>query len=378
MKFTIDRQKFLKLLTQVGVAIEPKSPYPVYLTYSLTLDDEGLTVMGTNGSLIIKAFTPYKKGETLIITDYDQGKALVQAKYLLEIAKKLESQTISLEVIDNVIVDVSDSSSKFRLKGMDPSSYPSFDLSLSGQNITLEANTFKNIISQTAFAAANGTVSGVTKQYLYGLNIACNGHTLSFMAADNTRIAKKTIEIAEDCNFSVILPVKAVNEISKMIDGGDITISILEKAVIFSYQDVVLYTRLISGEYELNKRSWNITPKYVLQAPTETLISAIQKATLLAVDTENLVMLVVSDKECRFSSSSSQVGSADITIDNYRYKGDYFEIYINSQLVIDALRACQGEEAVLTFASENSIFKIENPKDPNLTLLTIPAIPNFN
>ena len=118
MKFTIDRNKFLKMLNTVSIAIEQKSPSPIYLNYKLDLDEKGLTVISTNGNLTIQTFLPYQDGDNIYISDYEEGVTLIQAKFLLEIVKRLESDTVTVDIIDEVIVDISDNYSKFRLNAL--------------------------------------------------------------------------------------------------------------------------------------------------------------------------------------------------------------------------------------------------------------------
>lgn len=370
MKFTIDRNKFLKMLNTVSIAIEQKSPSPIYLNYKLDLDEKGLTVISTNGNLTIQTFLPYQDGDNIYISDYEEGVTLIQAKFLLEIVKRLESDTVTVDIIDEVIVDISDNYSKFRLNALKAEDYPQVDFELKGQIVEMEGETFKNIINQTSFAAATKENA---RQTLLGINMTSHGNEIDFTAADNSRLARKTYHSDKEYDFSVTVPSKTITEVAKLIDGGKITLSIEENKIIFSYGDTKIYSRLIEGKYEFTKKYGNIAPNYVLQAKSDLLISAIQKATLFAIEKINVVTLAVSEDECHLSSSTVQVGSADISLSEYRYKGNYFEIHFNSSFVLDAIKACQSEDVVLTFAGEAGLFKVSNPNDEDLLLLVTPV-----
>ena len=55
MKFTIDRSKFLKLLSTVNVAIGQKSPTPAFLNFKLEINESGLVVTGSDNDITIQS-----------------------------------------------------------------------------------------------------------------------------------------------------------------------------------------------------------------------------------------------------------------------------------------------------------------------------------
>jgi DNA polymerase-3 subunit beta len=85
MKFTVNRVSFLKQLNTVNVAIGPKSPTPAFLNFKLEMNDDGLTVLGSDNEITIKNFLPVSKDDKTFIENYTEGSTLISAKYLLEI-----------------------------------------------------------------------------------------------------------------------------------------------------------------------------------------------------------------------------------------------------------------------------------------------------
>ena len=85
MKFTIDRPRFLKVLSIVNVAIGQKSPTPAFLNFKLEINEDGLTIVGSDNDITIESSLPFVKEDKVIISDYTHGSTLISAKYLLEI-----------------------------------------------------------------------------------------------------------------------------------------------------------------------------------------------------------------------------------------------------------------------------------------------------
>ena len=154
MKFTIERVSFLKLLSTVNVAIGQKSPTPAFLNFKLEINDNGLVVTGSDNDITIQSVLPFMKEDKEIISNYTEGSTLISAKYLIEIIRRLDSQLVTLEIIDDVIVQISDNKSHFQLNAMRSEEYPDLDLSVIGEKVSIKTEDFKKIISQTAFAAS--------------------------------------------------------------------------------------------------------------------------------------------------------------------------------------------------------------------------------
>ena len=112
---------------------------------------------------------------------------------------------------------------------------------------------------------------------------------------------------------------------------------------------------------------------YILQVNSSNFISAMERVSLLAIERENIVKLTVSSEGCSISSKSEQIGSADEVIENYRYSGDRFEISFNVNYLIDAIKAAQSEDVVLSFVGEMSAFRVTSPVDNSIVQIVTPV-----
>ena len=84
MRFTINKEKFLKALNAASHGVAVKSPNPVLSNVKLDLNEKGLEITGSNAELAIRVTIPYMEGETEIIRNASMGKTLVNARNLRE------------------------------------------------------------------------------------------------------------------------------------------------------------------------------------------------------------------------------------------------------------------------------------------------------
>ncbi len=369
MKITIDRLRLLKVLNIVGIAIGQKSPTPAYLNYKFEMNDESLSITGSNNDLTIVSIIPIKEDDKYIISSYEKGATLISSKFLLEIIRKLEGSYVTIEIIDSVLCKISDEKSDFKLNSMRVEDYPDLDLEISGDTVTFNSNDFKKIVSQTAFAASTKEVRPV----LTAINVKANDCSMEFVATDSFRLSKKIYQTNEPHNFEANIPTKTMVEVAKLVEDGDVSMTISERKIVFTYQNTKIYSRLVNGDFPKTSRMIPDSYPYVLQISSEKFISAISRVSLLAIERENIVKLSLTENEIEISSKSDQIGSANEKINDFRYAGNRFDISFNVNYVTDAIKACQCDDVILSFAGEMSAFRVTSPNSNDIVQIVTPV-----
>lgn len=369
MKITINRLRLLKTLNIVNVAIGQKSPTPAFLNFKFIMDDEKLTITGSNSELTICSSISIKEGENLNITSFEKGATLITSKFLLEIVRRLDSEFVTIEIIDEVIAKISDEKSDFKLNSMRIEDYPDLDLSIEGNSVVFKSEEFKKIISQTAFAASNKEIRPI----LTAINMKVSEKQMEFVATDSFRLSKKIVKTDSNQEFEANIPVKTLTEVSKMVENSDVIVTVSNRKAVFQFEDTTLYSRLINGDFPKTSRMIPEIYPFVLQVGSEAFISAISRVSLLAIERENIVKLSITENELEVSSKSDQIGSANEKISTFRYSGKRFDISFNVNYVIDAIKAAQSDDVILSFAGEMSAFKITSPNDTSIVQIVTPV-----
>lgn len=371
MRFTIKREELLKALTIASRAIASKAANVAFLNFKLDLDEKGLFITSSNSDLTIKTFVPFKNKDEEIIRNYKEGSTLINAKILTEIARKMDSTDITIDVVDSTIAMISDNRSRYKLNCMRAEEYPDIDLEPTGTRLTLSKEDFNALVSQTAFAASTKE----QRPTLTAMNLEANGGALVATATDSARMAKKTIEVDENLRFVANVPAKLMVEVSHLIeDEKEVDIAFSDKKALFSVSRTVIATRLVAGEYPNTK---SIVPKitnYRLEVNSADLIKAIDRVNILSIDRENVVDLSLSEENgVEISAKSAQVGSAVEKLDLFKFEGNNLRISFNSEFVSSAIRALGCEDVVFEFVAEMKPFVIKNSNDSSVIQIVTPV-----
>lgn len=370
MRLKIERETFLKGLNVASKAIGSKSPLPVMSQLKLSLDEKGLDLLGSNNEIAIKTTIPFMIEGKEIITDYEFGGALLNSKIVTEIVRRMEGSEIMLEVVDDTIVEIGDGKSSFKLNAMRVEEYPELDMDADGVVIHLPSKTFVKMVEQTAFAASTKE----QRPILTALNLEALESTIIATATDSARLARKEIPIDKIVKINANIPARVVIDVAHLIEKEtDLLISISDKKALISFENTIITSRLIGGEYP---NTHNIIPKtfnYFLEVNSKEIIAAMERVSLLSIERENVVKLTMSEEAIEVSSKSAQVGSASERINTFSYTGDPFEVSFNSEYVMAAIRAAQCDDITIAFLGEMKPFVVKNAKDDSQVQLVTPV-----
>ena len=370
MKFTIKREEFLKGLNIAARAISSKNSKAVLENFKIDLNDRGLFITGSDENISIKTQVPYKLNDEDIIRNYKEGSILIKAKLLVEITRKMDSDEITLDVVDSTIATISNNRSEYRLNCVKVDEYPDLDLEASGTQLNLSRADFGILVNQTTFAASLKE----QRPILTALNLEASGGVLTATATDSARMARKTLNIPLNIEFVANVPAKMMNEIDHLLEGRDsVDIAFSDKKALFTIGTTVVATRLIAGDYPNTK---NIVPKitnYSLEVNANDLMKAIDRANILSIDRENIVDLSMSEDGVEISAKSSQVGSAVERIDVFKYVGQNLHVSFNSGFVIEAVKALGSADVTFAFVGEMKPFIIENASDDSVVQVVTPV-----
>ena len=371
MRFIIRRDEFLKALLIAGRAVNSKnSAVPVLANLKLDLSDLGLSITGSNYELTIQTTIPFMVNDQEIIRNVQEGTTLVNAKIITDMARKIDAEEISFEVVDSTIAVITAGKIKYNLNCIKANEYPDVDLEPNGIQISLTKTEFSSLVSQTAFAASLKE----QRPILTAINLEASDGVLTATTTDSARLARKQITISTDLQFSANVPAKMMVEIDHLLEGADsLKVALSDKKALFSFENTVVATRLIAGEYPNTK---NIVPRitnYSLEVNAADFLKAIDRVNILSIDRENVVDLNLDEDLVEISAKSTQVGSASERIETFKFEGNNLQISFNSEFVSSAIRALGSEDVTFLFVGEMKPFVIKNASDESAIQIVTPV-----
>lgn len=368
MYFKINKIKLLNALNIVSRAISNYSPLPAFSGIKFDVTENNICLMGSDSDISIKTFLQKDEDESFEIIS--KGSIVIEAKYILDIIRKIDSDTIEIEVTDGCNTKISGGNSEFNIIGMYANEYPIIDFDKCENNFKIKSDILKSIISQTIFATSDKDVRPVLK----GLNLVCNDNELVATGTDSYRLAQKKIKVENDLNFNITIPAKSLNEVLKSLDTQDeIDISLSEKKIQFIFDHTIIQTRLIDGKFPETGRLIPTDFKYELKLNIKDALGSIDRVSFIKNDGISIITFSLSDSECVLSSKSQEIGSAEEKLTSAEFSGNSLDISFNGKYVFEAIKAINTENIVFKFSGEMSAFIIQGVNDDSVIQLVLPV-----
>ena len=368
MNFSISKNAFAYAAGIVDHAISPTCPQPSLRGMKITARDNSLLLTGSNSDISIAKVVKADDDNQLVIVE--EGTILIESRYLLDIVKKLDSEIITIEVIDGSLTRFSGERAVYKINGMNVIDYPAIEFSKPADSIVMKTGMLKDMIDQTAFA----TAIKETRPVLTGVNFKLNDHVLSCTGTDSFRLAKKTVPFNTDGSFNVTIPAKTLNDVkSTMITDTDedIEIALNDKKAQFCIENMVLQTRLLDGSFPDTDRLIPETFNYVMSISRTELIRAIDRTTFIRSDNMSINRLQCSSEEVVLTSKSQEIGESREILPAV-FTGDDLDISFSGNYVIEAARALKGDNITLNFSGDMRPFILKDEGDESVIQLVLP------
>lgn len=375
MKLLIQRSHLVQAIQNVHKAVSSKSTIPVLSGIKMAADKDGVRLTATDLEIGIETFIPTHIEDEPIMDVIEPGAIVLSARYFADIVKKLPTQQVEIEVKQNYLTIIRAGKSEYNLHGLDHEEFPRLP-QVNDQNVfTIQADIFKDMIRQVAFSVSTEEIRPMLTGVLFSLK---NGQ-LKFVATDSHRLATReaTVEAAPTLELSnVIVPGKSLNELARLLPDNDslIDVVVAENQVLVKMNRTQFYTRLVDGQYPDISRIIPTTFKSGITVNTKELYNAVERAQLIAKDSDNnLVRFTIKADQLQITSNSPDVGKVSEVIDGIKMTGDELLIAFNAKYVMDALRVLDSEELVIEFTGSMSPFLMKQPDNPRYLYLVVPV-----
>jgi DNA polymerase-3 subunit beta len=329
-------------LSVVSRAVSTRSTLPVLANVLLKTEDAGLKLTATNLEIGITYWVPGK-------IDSD-GSTTVPAKLLTDYVNALQGgERVDLELLPGETLHLTAGRYESHLKGIDADEFPAIQTAGERPTTRISQKVLRQALEETAFAAA----SDEARPILTGVLARFEGDSVTLAAADNYRIAVKTIPILDAVpETSVVIPARALNELVRILSDVDDPIEIVlaqaRNQILFHLEGIDLVSRLIDGQFPNYQQvlPQSHTTRAVLDR--EELLRAVRPAALIAHESANIVKLQISSNgEAGITVSANaevgdHVGQVEAAVE-----GDGTTIAFNARYLADVLTNVDAEQFAL-------------------------------
>lgn len=372
MYFNINKKDLLEKLNIAAKAISNTTPLPALSGIKFEINKDYINLISSDSNISI--LCTFKNEESHKVFDVkEEGEIVIDAKYILEIVRKIDSDIVNFETIDGDLIKIFGLNSEFKINGINADNYPNINFDLDNDiSFDIECEKFFKIINQTAFACSLSDI----KVILTGVNFKALNGKLIVNATDSYRLAYKKVELdtTNDIDFNITVPTKYLTDVYHSIPStlDKLKISINNQKISFEFNDTIIQTRLLDEAFPDTTKLIPTSFTQKLELKAKDLADAIDRASFIKSDGKNIVKLAINSQNVNITAAS-QIGSSYENIPVTYFEGPEFEISCSGKYLIDAIKAIEEDDIILSFSGELRPFLITPKEDDSIIQLISPV-----
>ena len=354
MKITFNRQEISNKIAPLMSVVSGKSTIPAA---------EGILIeANSSDSCTMTAFDIEKGMKITVNCDVlEEGSYVINAQKFNQTLRVMDGEEITLTVDNKLGVLFECGKSSHRTGAMKAEDFPEIPDLVSEKGFVISQAQLKAMMAKVSYAMGvnepRPVLNGCFIKTSEGeINVvACDGFKLAVCSAESD--IKKLENSERGVEFSFIIPVKSVNELTRLLSDDDedtVTVYMSHRNMVVAFEDLTFFTKLIVGEF-VNYNSIIIkNHKIEVKASKQLLLAALEKASLITEERiAGSVRSHVRIEVCGDILKVSAVSSAGSIYDevNIDHTGDDISIAFNNRFLIDSIRACRSEKVKLSMSS---------------------------
>ncbi|MBR1592172.1 MAG: DNA polymerase III subunit beta [Ruminococcus sp.] len=361
MNFVCNRIALSDAITNVSKAVSAKSTIPALEGIKVSVFHERVELTAYNLELGIK---------TSISADTDgEGEFVVNARLFSEFTRRMSGDAISCRAEENVL-RLSCTSTECSFPTVSAGEFPDLPVVDTEKSFSVKQKTLKSMINMTSYAASVKD----SKPILTGELFDISGNTFNLVAIDGFRLAIRSerTEYADSLKF--VVPKKALQEISSLIKDDadrDCIVCTNDKHIIFEINDVIVISRLLEGQFHNYRLSIPTSHKTEVLINKKDFITSLDRCSLIVDEKNKAPVRFEADGGIVKISCKTGIGKINDII-NADISGDAITIGFNNRLLLDALRAAEGDKVRLRFSGANKVIEILPPEGESYIFLVMP------
>ena len=346
MKVRCDKETLLKGVQTVQNVISSRATLPILSNILLETQKGKLYLAGTDLDVGITT--------TVDVTVEEEGSVTVPAKKFGDIIKELPEGEGVLSAKKNNMITIEHGKCFFRLPGLPKDDFPKFPSFGNEPKLNMPQSLLKMMLRMTSFAVSYDE----TRYVLNGILFKCGEKTLTLVATDGRRLAciERELEEGWKTSYEMIVPTKTIQELGRILEGGEVGIVKKENQVLFDLGGTLVISRLIDGEFPNYEQVIPKESQDKVRLNREQFLQATRRAGLLVSQESQSIKLDVLKNKMIVSKTSPEVGEAreELEVD---YKGQELTVGFNPNYIIEGLK---------NIAEEDIALELEGPEKPGV------------
>jgi len=354
MKLSCHQERLNRGLNIVGRAVATRTTLPITNNVFLATDQSRLKLVATNLEMAISHWIGAEVEE--------EGAITVPARLLTEFISSLPSERVDISLLPQTkTLGLKCARFEARISGVDAKDFPPIPKVEEGITTQVEVETFRQGISQVAFAAATEE----SRPVLTGVHADFDGNLLTLAAADGFRLAVYKLSLTNPVSqrIEAIIPARTLSELNRLIadqeEAVEIRVNPNKSQALFRLKNIELVSQLVQGMFP--KYAQLIPQSYNTRAVVDVaeFLRATRTASIFARDGSGIVRMVVTPGgeltpgKVTISARSEEIGDNVGEIDAI-VQGEEAKIAFNGKYLIEVLGVIRETQVALETTSPSS------------------------
>ena len=363
MNFCINRETLLLPLQQIVSVIEKKQTMPILANVLLIIENDTLTMTGTDLEIQIVVKLP--------LTDAVPGKTTIPARKFLDICRLLPPNADIRIDHTGDMAKLSTPHNRFSLSCLPAENYPDFAESPLDNNFSISMEKLKSALGKTMFCMANQDV----RFYLNGLLMHLSNATLKLVASDGHRLAiyEDKLDNPTGIEARIILPRKGAQELSRLLDDNDaeLQIGFSGNLIKIEANNTLFSAKLVDSKYPDFSKVFQQSFLAPIPVNKTMLREALSRVAILANEKYRGVTFHFDHNILRINAHNPEHEEAEeeLSID---FTDEPFSISFNAQYMLDAVTNLESNMAILEVASNLSSCIVNEPEQQAYKFIVMP------
>ncbi len=342
MRFTATSTELQRILSQVAGVIPSRSTLPILenLLFEIVNDELRIAATDLDTSMLVN----------INVKGVKDGLIAVPGRRLFETVRALPNTDITFAAeCENHRVVMTTENGEYRFTGESGDSYPPIPAFKSGEELELDCEVLRRLISKTAFAASTDEL----RPAMMGLLFQAKKKEIRVAATDGHRLVRIICSQPNSgkAERDFIIPAKALGLILKTADEGACRITFSDNHVMFTFGGSRLITRIIQENYPNYESVIPLENDKKLVVDRNQLLASVRRIALYSSTTTHQIRFALEKGFITISAEDIDLGSEAREKLSCDYSSDTMEIGFNSTYVIDLLTHIDTDEIEFLFGS---------------------------
>ena len=337
MKFRCERDTLADAIAtaQRAVAARPGA-LPVLSGLRVSATSDGVELVGSDLELTIRAQAPAQVD--------GEGSAVVPARLLSDIVRKLEAGPVTIEFGDED-ARIEGGRANFSLRTLPTADFPRLP-EVEGTGVRVAAESLAEALRQVVPAASRDDARPI----LTGVLLTASGEGLRLVATDSYRLAVRDLQGVTrflDEGQKVLVSGRGLSEVQRLLGDGEIEVVLSDREVVFRVGGTEVTARLIEGDFPNYEQLIPSGYPNRLTVGRDVMHAAVERVRLVGQGRDTApIRLAMSASGLELSAVAQDVGEAHEAVEA-KYEGTDLTVAFNSQFLLEGIEAVGAAEVTV-------------------------------